>query len=306
VRTCGILSAGLKDGHGFGSEIMGSVKLEKMKMQIVANRAGSSKICEVRFLLRRERRENVLSKHKSAADAFVLRPHCFIVFASFLKKSREQTMSNITCCYAYAGCTLPANMTLCDGSGEVLHNGSVNVVGITVFWVTVVVLCSLAFCNALLREVRERKLALAQLQENEESKEERKRKRKESILDELIVKEWVPVDQTVESTERDQDTPPPGEAVEAPQPPAPPNNSSLSPASCVMGSDDCDSLAGEDDDMAGCAICLSPFKPQELVTESSNSSCQHVFHKDCMVDWLMKRHDNCPMCREVYLLKTVW
>jgi hypothetical protein len=141
---------------------------------------------------------------------------------------------------------------------------------------------------------------------SQESKEERRRKRKESISNGLIVKEWVPPhDPPVESTEGDQDTSPPGEAVEAPQPPpAPPINSS-SPASFAMGSDDCASLAGEEDEMAVCVICLSHFKPQQLVCEPNNSSCQHVFHKDCMVDWLMKRHDNCPMCREVYLLKTV-
>jgi hypothetical protein len=122
----------------------------------------------------------------------------------------------------------------------------------------------------------------------------------------LIVNEWVPDGPPVEPTKGDQDTQPSGEALEveaeAPQPPAPPTNSST--ASCVMGSDDCESLAGEDE-MAGCAICLSHFKPQELVCKSNNLSCQHVFHKDCMVDWLMKRKDNCPMCREVYLIKTV-
>jgi hypothetical protein len=105
-----------------------------------------------------------------------------------------------------------------------------------------------------------------------------------------------------ESLEADQDTPPSGDAVEAPQPPASQTNSS--PAFCAMRSDDCESLSGEEE-RAGCAICLSHFEPQELVCESNNSSCQHVFHKDCMVDWLMKGHDTCPMCREVYLLNTV-
>jgi hypothetical protein len=138
----------------------------------------------------------------------------------------------------------------------------------------------------------------------EDSKDEMKLKRKEYISNGLNVKEWLPDDPPAESTdEGDQDTPPSGEAVEVPQPQAPPPN--LSPAACVMGSDDCESLAGEEE-MAGCAICLSHFKPQQLVCESTNSSCQHVFHKDCMVDWLMlKHHDTCPMCREVYLLITV-
>jgi hypothetical protein len=143
-----------------------------------------------------------------------------------------------------------------------------------------------------------------------ESKEERRRERKESISNGLIVKEWMPnadPPPPVESpTEGDQDTSPSGDAIEAPQSaPAPVSQTNSSPALCAMGSDDCESLSG-DEDMAGCAICLSHFEPQELVCESSSSSCQHVFHKDCMVDWLMKEdHGTCPMCREVFLLKTV-
>jgi hypothetical protein len=148
---------------------------------------------------------------------------------------------------------------------------------------------------------------------DEKSQAEREEeKRKEYILTELNVKEWSPDGTSVESTEGDEDTPPlsSGEAAgEAPQLPAPQLPSpvppiSSSPASCAMGSDDCDSSVGEEE-MAGCAICLSHFKPQQLVCESNNALCQHVFHKDCMVDWLTKHHDNCPMCRGVYLPKTV-
>jgi hypothetical protein len=107
----------------------------------------------------------------------------------------------------------------------------------------------------------------------------------------------------MELKEKDRDTSPSDKgAFEASHSPAPPINTS-SPALCAMGSDDCDSLVGEEEMMAGCAICLSHFRPQQLVCESSNSSCQHIFHKECMVDWLMKNHNDCPMCREVYILK---
>jgi hypothetical protein len=191
-------------------------------------------------------------------------------------------------------------------------------VALTVFSLMVFGLCAvimlLGMCRKLaLTEANEAGADLEEVvspdskEERRRSKAERRRKRREFISNGLIVKEWVPLDDPqVESTEGDQDTPPAGEAVEATQPPAPPINSSL--VSCAMGSDDCESLDGSldgEEEMAGCAICLRHFKPQQLVCVSNNTSCQHVFHKDCMVDWLMKDHDECPMCREFYLLKTV-
>jgi hypothetical protein len=195
----------------------------------------------------------------------------------------------------------PNNATCCDGGEE---GNNRDVVAITVFSLMIFALSSLIVFFVRLRE----KLALqAQLQEDVEShdrKAERRRTRKEFISKGLIVKEWVPLDdqRVVEATEGIEDSPPSGEAVEASQPPAPLVTSSL--VSCTMGSDDCDSLAGEEE-MAGCAICLDHFKPQQLVCESDNPSCRHIFHKDCMVDWLTKHHDNCPMCREVYVLQTI-
>ena len=50
----------------------------------------------------------------------------------------------------------------------------------------------------------------------------------------------------------------------------------------------------------GCAICLVVFEEGDVVCESNNASCRHVFHKDCMIDWLI-RHSRCPICREHYL-----
>jgi hypothetical protein len=197
---------------------------------------------------------------------------------------------------------VPTNATCCDG-GEVEVFPRAEIFALTLFSLTVFGICSLTVIFAILHE----KMALAQVQENaasQESNEERRRKRKESIINGLNVKEWVPPDdRPVESTDGNQDTLPSEETIEASHPPA--RQIIPSPTACVpLGNDDCESLPGEEEMLAGCVICLSHFKSQQLVCESNNSSCQHVFHKDCMVDWLMKHHVSCPICREVYVLKT--
>jgi hypothetical protein len=205
---------------------------------------------------------------------------------------------------------VPTNTACCDGGEGVFPLSHVDVVAITGFSLLVVGLCLMIFVSIRLREkvALQAQLQQAQLEEDaalHDSKQNR-RSQKESISNGLIVTEWVPPgdQQVVESTEGDQDTSPSGEAIEASHSPTPPINTS-SPASCAMGSDDCESVAGENE-MADCAICLSHFKPQQLVCESNNPSCRHIFHKDCIVDWLMKNHNDCPLCREVYVLKICW
>jgi hypothetical protein len=181
-------------------------------------------------------------------------------------------------------------------------NGRAEVVVAALTFISLILcgLCSLIYCYALLRE----KQTLAE-EEGDVEAQVSEEEKMESILKGLNVKEWVPDDLPVESTGGDEGgTPPSEETVEVPQPPEVSINSS--PASCAMGSDDCDSLAGEEEEETdGCAICLSQFKTQQLVCESNNSSCKHIFHKDCIVDWLMKDNGSCPMCREVYLTKAV-
>lgn len=49
-----------------------------------------------------------------------------------------------------------------------------------------------------------------------------------------------------------------------------------------------------------CDICLLDFEVDEEVAWSPNPECIHSFHKDCVLDWLMRK-PSCPSCRNNYL-----
>merc|ERR1712183_515128 len=60
-----------------------------------------------------------------------------------------------------------------------------------------------------------------------------------------------------------------------------------------------------------CVICLEEFVKDDVIVWSENETCNHVYHKDCMVNYLasnaecqettMKLDDNpCPACRQNY------
>ena len=50
-----------------------------------------------------------------------------------------------------------------------------------------------------------------------------------------------------------------------------------------------------------CSICLEHFAVGEEVSWSRNIDCNHVFHRACIQQWLMKAHDDCPVCRNDYV-----
>lgn len=49
-----------------------------------------------------------------------------------------------------------------------------------------------------------------------------------------------------------------------------------------------------------CDICMMDYEPDDKISESKNSGCDHIFHKDCILDWMQKKH-TCPCCRRNYL-----
>jgi len=52
-----------------------------------------------------------------------------------------------------------------------------------------------------------------------------------------------------------------------------------------------------------CFICLQDYKVGDKINWSPNNKCIHSFHDACMFRWLML-NDECPLCREDYLLNS--
>lgn len=52
-----------------------------------------------------------------------------------------------------------------------------------------------------------------------------------------------------------------------------------------------------------CAICLCDYTKGDTVILSSNESCPHAFHQECIVEWLVKMQEGtpCPCCRQTFI-----
>jgi hypothetical protein len=49
-----------------------------------------------------------------------------------------------------------------------------------------------------------------------------------------------------------------------------------------------------------CPICMEVFQVGECVSWSASTKCEHVFHYECLKEWLLRR-TGCPYCREIFL-----
>lgn len=49
-----------------------------------------------------------------------------------------------------------------------------------------------------------------------------------------------------------------------------------------------------------CGMCLQRLIDTDEICSSQNKKCPHIFHTECIVEWLMD-DDRCPCCRLNYL-----
>jgi Ring finger domain len=64
--------------------------------------------------------------------------------------------------------------------------------------------------------------------------------------------------------------------------------------------DDVDVIASDDADEHECPICMSAFKVDDIVSWSANTECTHVYHHECIKEWLL-RHTECCLCKQIML-----
>lgn len=81
------------------------------------------------------------------------------------------------------------------------------------------------------------------------------------------------------------------------------NSTGLESETCTATDSESESeLDGEGSYENGCPICFATFEDGELVSVSNNAECSHMFHRDCITEWLLKQDGStCPVCRRIYL-----
>mmetsp|Transcript_37547 Transcript_37547/g.76596 ORF Transcript_37547/g.76596 Transcript_37547/m.76596 type:complete len:225 (-) Transcript_37547:185-859(-) len=61
-----------------------------------------------------------------------------------------------------------------------------------------------------------------------------------------------------------------------------------------------ESILSEEENHMECNICLGDYEQGQEVCRSRNGLCNHMFHKSCIFEWLLK-HDECPCCRTNFI-----
>ncbi|CAN8284146.1 unnamed protein product [Cochlearia groenlandica] len=55
-------------------------------------------------------------------------------------------------------------------------------------------------------------------------------------------------------------------------------------------------ITDSDQESETCAICLENMSETNNICQLPN--CSHLFHEECVIKWLERQHDSCPLCRE--------
>ena len=108
----------------------------------------------------------------------------------------------------------------------------------------------------------------------------------------------------------------PSKLTDNPNPPIPHSSADDSAAAAVAEDlENCDTMddfgqiiqlpfSGVNTDRAisgVCTICLCPYEDGDQITWSTEESCQHAFHTDCIIPWLAKKEEpRCPICRQEF------
>lgn len=50
-----------------------------------------------------------------------------------------------------------------------------------------------------------------------------------------------------------------------------------------------------------CCICLEGYTPETLTCTPKVRECCHVFHKECLSQWIAANNSECPLCRALLL-----
>jgi Ring finger domain len=67
---------------------------------------------------------------------------------------------------------------------------------------------------------------------------------------------------------------------------------------CVLNS--CQPPLENDQDQRECPICMSALTRGQIVSWSANEKCSHVYHHQCIKEWLL-RHVECCLCKNTFL-----
>ncbi|CAL9234182.1 unnamed protein product [Arabidopsis halleri] len=56
-------------------------------------------------------------------------------------------------------------------------------------------------------------------------------------------------------------------------------------------------IESEEEETETCAICLECVLDEDKRIYHMRN-CSHLFHEECVIEWLNRQHNSCPLCRQ--------